>query len=63
MLEINGLDELAHVLFQFLLINLKAHVTAHVGQVVAHVGLHMKWKRWKLSLVPPWKLRRILTTL
>jgi hypothetical protein len=35
LLETNGL---AHVLFQFLLINLKSHVAAHVGQVAAHVG-------------------------
>ena len=29
---------MAHVLFQIFLLNLKAHVAAHVGQDAAHVG-------------------------
>ena len=29
---------MAHVLFQISLLNLKAHVAAHVGQDAAHVG-------------------------
>ena len=29
---------MVHIRFQISLINLKAHVAAHVGQVAAHVG-------------------------